>query len=106
LPEQTPVAIEELKGTVGAAPLPVSHVVFSEYLESAQWMPEPVSAGMAVLEMLRHTIPVQRTPARAMAALAKVMQTATAMRSARGEASEAAQSLLTAMRAGSVASLV
>jgi hypothetical protein len=55
---------------------------------------------MAVLEMLRHTIPVQRTPARVMATLAKMMETATAVRSERGEASEAANSLLTAIPLG------
>jgi hypothetical protein len=55
---------------------------------------------MAVLEMLRHAIPVQRTPARVMATLARMMETATAVRSERGEASEAANSLLTAIPLG------
>ena len=96
-PEQRAVAVEELKGAAGIVPLPVSHVVFAEYGESGEWNPKPVSAGMAVLEMLRHTIPVQRTPARVMATLAKMMETATALRSVRGEASEVASSLLAAM---------
>jgi hypothetical protein len=91
---QTPVAVEELGGRAGAAPLAVSHVVFTEYEESGRWYPQPVSGGMAVLEMLRHTIPVQRTPARVMATLAKMMETATALRSGRGEADETARALL------------
>jgi serine kinase of HPr protein (carbohydrate metabolism regulator) len=95
--EQTSVAIEVLNGNAGTAPRPVSHVVFTEYLPSAQWSPEPVSAGLAVLEMLRHTIPVQRTPARVMATLAKMMETATAVRSERGEAAETARALLQTM---------
>ena len=97
--EQVALPVEHLNGIAGTEPLPVSHVVFAEYAEGAGWNPEPISAGMAVLEMLRHTIPVQRTPARVMATLAKMMEAATALRSKRGEASEAARSLLLAMGA-------
>jgi hypothetical protein len=99
-PQQSAVAVEHLTGTVGTSPLSVSRVVFTEYRESGHWNPEPVSAGMGVLEMLRHAIPVQRTPARVMATLARMMETATAVRSERGEASEAANSLLTAIPLG------
>ena len=99
-PEQTSVAVEHLNGTVGTAPLPVLHVAFVEYKESGQWNPEPVSTGMAVLDMLQHTIPVQRTPARVMATLAKMMENATAVRSERGEACGAAHALLAAMAVG------
>jgi hypothetical protein len=55
---------------------------------------------MAVLEMLRHTIPVQRTPARVMSTLGKMMETATAVRSERGEARELTRILLAAITAG------
>lgn len=96
-PEQTSVAIDALNGSAGSAPLPVSHVVFTEYAPDAQWSPEPVSAGLAVLEMLRHAIPVQRTPARVMATLARMMESATAVRSERGEARETARALLQAI---------
>jgi hypothetical protein len=99
-PRQTPLAVAHLNASApGIAALPVSHVVFTEYIANAQWSPEPITAGIAVLEMLRHTIPVQRTPARVMATLAKMMQTATAVRSPRGEASTTARILLTAMDA-------
>ena len=94
---QTPVTVAHLKGTAGATPLAASRVVFTQYLESGHWAPEPVSAGMAILEMLRHAIPVQRAPARVMAVLATMMESATALRSERGEASEAAHALLLAM---------
>jgi hypothetical protein len=94
---QRPVAVEDLNGSAGVEPLEVSHVVFTEYVEGGCWRPEPVSAGMAVLEMMRHAIPVQRTPARVMATLAKMMETATAVRSDRGEANETARVLLAAM---------
>ncbi len=96
-PEQTAVAVAQLDGTAGVEPLRVSHLVFTEYKASGLWHPEPVSAGMAVLEMLRHAIPVQRSPARVMATLAKMMETATALRTERGEARQAAYALLSAI---------
>jgi hypothetical protein len=98
--KQEAMTVDELHGTAGTEALPVSHVVFTEYLESGDWNPVPVSAGIAALEMLRHAIPVRRTPARVMATLAKMMETATAVRSERGEARETAGSLLAAMSVG------
>jgi len=98
--EQRSIAVECLNGGAGDAPLPVSQVVFTEYVESACWSPEPMSDGMAVLELLRHSIPVQRTPARVMATLVRMMESATAVRSPRGEASETARLLLSAMTIG------
>jgi hypothetical protein len=94
--EQRSVTVGQLYGSAGAAALPVSHVVFTDYVEGGRWRPQEVSSGLAVLEMMRHAIPVQRTPARVMAALAKVMETAAAVRSERGEASETARLLLLA----------
>jgi serine kinase of HPr protein (carbohydrate metabolism regulator) len=96
---QRAVTVEELDGSAGSEPLAVSLVAFTEYAEGGAWSAEPVSAGMAVLEMLRHAIPVQRTPARVMATLAKMMETAVAVRSVRGEASEAAAALLSEVNA-------
>jgi hypothetical protein len=95
--DQRPIAVAELNGRAGAGPLTVAHVVFTEFKESAKWIPDPMTAGAAVLEMLRHTIPVQRTPARVMATLAKMMEAATAFRSDRGEAREAAPELFAAI---------
>jgi len=94
---QASVPVAQLNGRTGIDSLPVSLVVFTEYVEGSQWRPEPVSPGMAALEMLRHAIPVQRTPARVMAVLAKAMEAATALRSPRGEASPAASCILLAM---------
>jgi serine kinase of HPr protein (carbohydrate metabolism regulator) len=98
--EQRAVGVSELKGSAGSGAIRVTHVVFAEYVDGGAWAPEAVSAGMAVLEMLRHSIPVQRTPGRVMATLAKMMEGATAWRTVRGEASEAARALLAAVDAG------
>jgi hypothetical protein len=94
---QRPVSVAQLSGIAGREALPVSHVVFSRYLAGARWTPEPISAGRAALEMMRHAIPVQHAPARVMATLAKLMERAHAFTGERGEARETAGSLLDAM---------
>jgi len=96
---QSPLSVAALGGISGSMPLPVSHVVFAEYAEGAAWRPLPVSPGMAALEMLRHAVPVQRTPERVMATLGRMLEDATAVRSPRGEAKDAAQALLAWMDA-------
>lgn len=95
--DQVSLPLEQLGGCAGAAPLPVSLVVFTEFAENARWAPQSVTPGHAVLEMLRHTVPVQRTPARVLATLSAAMRDATAWRSQRGEAADAARSLMTAL---------
>jgi hypothetical protein len=92
--KQRSLTMKELKGSVGTSAVPVSHVVFAEYVEGAMWKPEMMSPGSAVLAMMEHAIAVQRAPARVMATLVKMMETATALRSERGDAGETAQYLL------------
>ena len=75
-------------------PLPVALVVFTSFQPGARWNPQPVSPGMAVLEMLRHTIPVQRTPARVLATLTSMLHSATAWTTPREEADATAAALL------------
>ncbi len=92
--EQTGLPAASLSARIGEEPLRVAHVIFATYVPEGRWRPEPVTAGAAVLEMLRHTIPVQRTPARVMSTLTAMMQTATAVQSQRGEAQQTAQAIL------------
>jgi hypothetical protein len=94
---QTPTHVDALGGICGSGAVRVSHVLFTEYVKGAAWRPEPISPGMAALEMLRHAVPVQRTPARVMATLATMLGGAKALRSHRGEAGETAQALLAMM---------
>jgi hypothetical protein len=100
LPDQTPIPLAQLNGRAGTEALVVAMVVFAEFAEGARWAPEPVLPGRAVLEMLLHSTPVQRTPGRVLATLTAVMRHATAWRSQRGEAEAAARSLLAALATG------
>ncbi len=99
-PDQTPVPVGQLNGRTGTDALKVALVAFTAFAEGALWAPEPVSAGRAVLELLLHSTPVQRTPARVLATLTATMRHATAWRSQRGEAADVARWLLTALATG------
>jgi hypothetical protein len=99
-PEQTPVPLAQLNGHAATHALPVAMVVFAEYAEGAVWVPEAVTPGRAVLEMLLHAAPVQRTPARVLATISAMMRGASAWRSKRGDAPALACSLLTALAHG------
>jgi len=92
--EQRGVSVAELGGVAARDAARVSHAVFAEYASDARWEPEAISHGEAVLEMMRHAIAVQRAPARVMASLAKMMETAEAVRGVRGEASEVVRWML------------
>jgi len=94
---QKPLPVSSLRGERGSAPLRAAQVVFARYQPGAGWNPQPVSRGMALLEMLRHSIPVQRTPARVMATLGRMLEGATAWSSSRGDADLTAQLLLAAL---------
>lgn len=86
--------VETLNGHAAREPLRVAQVVFAHYEPGAQWDPQPLSPGMAVLEMLLHCIPVQRDPRRVMLTLTTLVEGASARKSLRGEAGSVAQSLL------------
>jgi hypothetical protein len=98
--EQTPLSIKQLRGNVGNRAIPAALVVFTEYASGARWAPERLSAGCAVLEMLRHAAPLRRTPARVLATFSAVMAGAAAWRSQRGEAAVAASALFSALATG------
>jgi hypothetical protein len=94
---QMAVSVAALGGVAGEGPLRVSHVIFAGFALGAVWNPESVSSGMAALELLRHAIPVRRTPARVMATLAAMLRGAKVLRSQRGEAKETAEAVLALM---------
>jgi len=98
--DQVPLPSWQLDGRAGTVPLPVSMVVFAQFAKHARWAPEPVTPGRAVLELLLHSTPVQRTPDRTLATLSAMVRNARVWRSPRGEAAVSAPSLLAALASG------
>ena len=98
--DQVPLPSWQLDGRAGTVPLPVSMVVFAQFAKHARWAPEPVTPGLAMLELLLHSTPVQRTPDRTLATLSAMVRHAKVWRSPRGEAAVSAPSLLAALASG------
>jgi hypothetical protein len=85
---------EELGGSCGEKPLPVGLVVLASYRPGAEWRPDTLTRGQAVLEMLSHTVPARLRPEASLAALERAVARATVVRGERGEANDVAARLL------------
>jgi hypothetical protein len=70
-------------------------ILATRYEPGARWRPRRLSAGQAVIELLAHTLPARVRPAESLAAIARVTQSATALKGRRGEAEELARAVLT-----------
>jgi hypothetical protein len=103
--EQRNTTVASLQGHAGTVPLRVAQVVFARYEHGAQWNPRPLTPGMAVLEMIQHTIPVQRVPRLVMSTLTAMLDGATAWSSCRDEADVVAQFLLRSLESGDSSSV-
>jgi len=98
--DQVPLPLAQLDGRAGTGPLAVAMVVFTEFAEGARWAPQAMTPGLAVLEMLLHSTPVQRAPQRTLATLSAAVRQARVWRSERGEAAGVARALLAALATG------
>jgi energy-coupling factor transporter ATP-binding protein EcfA2 len=87
-------SVEALGGVAGTRPLPVGLVLVTRYAGRVRFHPRPLSAGRAVLELLRNTLPARREPERVLATLTRIAAQAVGLRGPRGEAEETARQLL------------
>jgi len=85
---------EELGGTSGREPLDIGLVVLSEYRPGASWSPRRLTAGQAVVEMLKHTVPARLRPEECLSTLERSVGRAVVLAGERGEAPELAGRLL------------
>jgi hypothetical protein len=90
---------EELGSTQAEKPLPVALVALARYQASAHWEPRALSPGKAVLELIPNTLPAQRRPEQALAALNQVARRAVTLKGWRGEAEQTAHKLLRTVEA-------
>jgi hypothetical protein len=78
----------------GRVALPVGLVVVTQHEPGAVWQPQPVSPGLAILELLGHALASQQQPQVVLAVLRQALGQARTVRGPRGEAKETAQRLL------------
>ena len=83
----------------GVKPLPVGLVAFSEYRRGARWRPVRLTPGKALLGFLAHTAQARLRTEASLAALQRVVVRASLLKGARGEAEDAAASLLEQLEA-------
>lgn len=81
-------------GTIGEVPLPVRTVVVTQFVPEAEWRPERLSGGDAVLALLSNTVPAQERPAQALATINRALRNAVVLSGDRGEAAALVPELL------------
>jgi hypothetical protein len=92
---------EDLGGRAGTRPLPIGLVVLATHQPGAQWRPQTLTAGQAVIEMLAHTVPARLRPAASLQALERAVARAVVLKGERGEAGALAPLLLQLLEASS-----
>lgn len=90
----TDVSVGSLGGTLGEGPLPVKMVLFTEFHTDAEWNPVILSAGLGVVEMVPHTIPIRFNPEFALKVLKIIANRAIIAKSFRNDAKEFSKILL------------
>ncbi len=85
---------EDLGAETGCKPLPVGLIAVTPYRAGSRWRPRSLSAGRALLALLKNTVPARRRPRASMQALRHAVAGARALNGARGEADEVAERLL------------
>jgi hypothetical protein len=92
--KQSSIRAQELGGSVGAKPMPVSLIVVSRYEPGNEWHPRRLSPGQAMLELLNNTVPARRKPEAVMTTLQKAVGQAVTLKGVRGEANQTAKLIL------------
>jgi hypothetical protein len=85
---------EDLGGTCGREPLRTGLVVLATFRPRADWRPERLSRGRAVLEMLAHTAPARLRPERSLRTLERALAGAVVLKGERSEARDLVSILL------------
>lgn len=92
---------EDLGGRAGTRPLPIGLVVLATHEPGAEWRPQTLTAGQAVIEMLAHTVPARLRPAASLQALERAVARAVVLKGERGEAGALAPRLIQLLEASS-----
>lgn len=90
---------EEFGSSLGAGPLPIGCIAASRYRTGARWNPKELSKGLGVLALLANTIAARKNPSKTLKVLSAAVANARILKSDRGEAKEAVESILEALEA-------
>jgi hypothetical protein len=91
---QTKYTAERLGAASGLKPLPMGMAVICKYETDARWEPAPLSQGQGALELLANSVAVRSQPHQTLRRLQELVRHAVFIKGTRGEAHEAAESIL------------
>ena len=83
---QTDFPVEHFGGQTGIKPVEVKLIVLTEYEQGAEWSPEMLSPGNAIMAILEHTVPIRFNPTFTLEVLHKLVKRAIILKSKRDEA--------------------
>jgi hypothetical protein len=91
---QTKYTAERLGAASGVKPLPMGMAVICKYEAGTRWQPAPLSQGQGALELLANSVAVRSQAHRTLRRLHKLVRHSVFIQGTRGEAQEAAGSIL------------
>lgn len=91
---QTKYTAEGLGAASGVKPLPMGMAVICKYEAGARWQPVPLSQGQGALELLANSVAVRSQPHQTFRRLQMLVRHSAFIKGTRGEAHEAAASIL------------
>jgi hypothetical protein len=87
-------SVESLGGARGRRPLPVGLVIVTEYKPGARWRPRQLTPGQGALALLNNALSIKSRPETAFPVLNHAATRAPFLKSARGEAKDVANFIL------------
>jgi hypothetical protein len=95
---QLECSVESIGGIAGTKTIPVGMVLIAQYKKEKKipkrWNPRRLSSGQAVMEILRHTVPIRNKPKIVLDVLNKLTSRAIIVKTVRWEAKDFANTLL------------
>jgi hypothetical protein len=91
---QRPFSAASFGAPTGQRPLPVGMVVLTSFREGAEWEPNAIPAGQAMLSLLEHTSALRSRPHDVLPLLGRTLAGVPAYRGPRGDADVTARQLL------------
>ncbi len=95
---QLECSVESIGGIAGTKTIPVGMVLIAQYKKEKKipkrWNPRRLSSGQAMMEILRHTVPIRNKPKFVLEVLNKLTSRAIIVKTVRGEAKDFVDTLL------------
>lgn len=93
-PLQTDYDVKHFGGSEGTERTEVGLILFTAYSPGSVWRPKKLAPAAAVLEMVKHCVPIRRAPEATLEVLRTLANSSPAFSTPRGEATTASQKIL------------